>query len=284
MAPKTKKQGAYVEVGAGGPLNAIMAGGTKGAKRDAGEKPAAKEPSKKAKKEPEAAARGGDVEMTDEDVIVGSGRQAAQNISYKDKRVKLESKEDRLVVKEDVVCEGEQEALKETEAGSGWSNKLRRLGDFSVCDEAGIVEPVESVEYCQGKLFLSGVVYPKEGATTKETGRRCERFGPLESFSLDFSDKKGVQVVACTKEGQYLLMRPAAAYKKVHQALSPQLGGSAFASLEEIVARLARAKVCKGYPSAREGLLVNARFLLAQFERLDAASGHKALKYLDTDF
>lgn len=152
-----------------------------------------------------------------------------QNISYKDKRVKLESKEDRLVVKEDVVCEGEQEALKEvrrqprpaaqssaqracgrgwtllsahgysagtlcpgilqrapthaptrvplathacaprprshahpalrsrqTEAGSGWSNKLRRLGDFSVCDEAGIVEPVESVEYCQGKLFLSG--------------------------------------------------------------------------------------------------------------------------------
>lgn len=42
--------------------------------------------------------------------------------------------------------------------------------------------------------------------------------------------------------------------------------------------------MCKGYPSAREGLLVNARFLLAQFERLDAASGHKALKYLDTDF
>lgn len=30
---------------------------------------------------------------------------------------------------------------------------------------------------------------------------------------------------------------------QVHAALSPQLGGSAFASLEEIVARLARAKV-----------------------------------------
>lgn len=127
---------------------------------------------------------------------------------------------------------------------------------------------------------------------------------------------------------------------QIHNALSPQLGGSAFASLEEIVARLARAKVwgarrcplrcrgakngcramqelpswqsgspalapaalpnaqstppaaatpcrpqvCKGYPSAREGLLVNARFLLAQFEKLDAASGHKALKFLETDF
>ena len=70
----------------------------------------------------------------------------------------------------------------------------------------------------------------------------------------------------------------------MHQALSPQLGGSAFASLEEIVARLARAGTCKGFPSAKEGLLVSARFLLAQFEKLDGASGHKALKYLETDF
>lgn len=35
---------------------------------------------------------------------------------------------------------------------------------------------------------------------------------------------------------------------QVHAALSPQLGGSAFASLEEIVARLARAKVRKMLP------------------------------------
>lgn len=40
------------------------------------------------------------------------------------------------------------------------------------------------------------MVYPKEGPTNKETGRRCERFGPLESFSLDLSDKKVVQVRA----------------------------------------------------------------------------------------
>ena len=70
----------------------------------------------------------------------------------------------------------------------------------------------------------------------------------------------------------------------MHLALSPQLGGSAFASLEEVVARLARAKVCAAYPTAREGLLVNARFLLGQLEKLDLASGHKALKFLDTDF
>ena len=70
----------------------------------------------------------------------------------------------------------------------------------------------------------------------------------------------------------------------MHLALSPQLGGSAFASLEEVVARLARAKVCAAYPTAREGLLVNARFLLGQLEKLDLASGHKALKFLETDF
>lgn len=43
-------------------------------------------------------------------------------------------------------------------------------------------------------------------------------------------------------------------------------------------------QVCKGYPSAREGLLINARFVLSQFEKLDAASGHKAFKFLETDF
>ncbi len=50
------------------------AGKKAGAKRDAGDKPAAKEP-KKAKKEPVEAA---DVEMKEEEVVVGSGRQAAQ--------------------------------------------------------------------------------------------------------------------------------------------------------------------------------------------------------------
>ena len=44
----------------------------------------------------------------------------------------------------------------QTENGGAWSDKQRRLGDFSVVDEAGIAEPVEGVEYAAGKLFLSG--------------------------------------------------------------------------------------------------------------------------------
>ena len=60
------------------PFPHSVAGGKKGAKRDAGDKPAAKEAAKKAKKEPENASPAGDVEMKDEEVVVGSGRQAAQ--------------------------------------------------------------------------------------------------------------------------------------------------------------------------------------------------------------
>ena len=47
-------------------------------------------------------------------------------------------------------------------------------------------------------------------------------------------------------------------------ALTPASGGSSGATLEEVVARLARSKLAKGYPSAREALLVNGKFLLAQ--------------------
>jgi hypothetical protein len=48
------------------------------------------------------------------------------------------------------------------------------------------------------------------------------------------------------------------------QAIDPELGGSAAASLDAVVAKLARAKAGKGYASAREALLLNGRFVLAQ--------------------
>ena len=53
-----------------------------------------------------------------------------------------------------------------------------------------------------------------------------------------------------------------------------------------MLARIARAKAAaKSYASAREGLLLNAGFVAAQFEALDAASGHKAaVKFGETAF
>jgi len=50
--------------------------------------------------------------------------------------------------------------------------------------------------------------------------------------------------------------------------VEPLLGGSATATLDEVVQRLARAKtvahVCREYGSAREALLLNGRFVLEQ--------------------
>eukprot|EP00887_Chlorella_sp_A99_P005231 scaffold1.g5231.t1 len=309
-AKKGSKSGeAYVEVGKEGTLDSLMAGKKAAAagKRDAEDK-AAKEPAKKAKKAKEPApkkeaAPDEDVEM--KDAVVGSGRQAAQNVSYKAKAVKLESKDDLVEVKELARCETEAQAsgasrrssafplrtgaalrgqppcpgppaLGETApppgAASAGPLRARRLGDFSLCSEAGDAERIDSVLVSKAPIYISGVVYPKEGEASKATGRRAEKFGPLVSFSIDYSGKAAQADIAY----------------EVHHALSPQLGGSAFATLEEVVARLARSKACKSYGSAREGLLVNGRFVLHQFEArggvLDAASGGKALKYLDTDF
>jgi hypothetical protein len=56
------------------------------------------------------------------------------------------------------------------------------------------------------------------------------------------------------------------------QAIDPELGGSATASLDTVVAKLARAKAGKGYASAREALLLNGRFVLAQVGREACAS------------
>jgi hypothetical protein len=55
------------------------------------------------------------------------------------------------------------------------------------------------------------------------------------------------------------------------QAIDPELGGSAAASLDAVVAKLARAKAGKGYASAREALLLNGRFVLAQVRFLQLA-------------
>lgn len=48
------------------------------------------------------------------------------------------------------------------------------------------------------------------------------------------------------------------------QVLEPSFGGNATTSLDAVVAKLTRSKAGKGYHSAREALLLNGRFVLAQ--------------------
>jgi hypothetical protein len=55
------------------------------------------------------------------------------------------------------------------------------------------------------------------------------------------------------------------------QAVEPSFGGSSSASLDAVVAKLTRAKAGKGYHSAREALLLNGRFVLAQVRSATAS-------------
>ena len=59
---------------------------------------------------------------------------------------------------------------------------------------------------------------------------------------------------------------------QVFQALSPAHGGRAEASIAEVAARMARAKVGKSYGSAREALLLSASFVTAQLQNTGDAT------------
>ena len=196
-------------------------------------------------------------------------------------------------VKEVVKCDSETVALQETEAGAAPSsssllNKLRRVTDFSIVDDAGVAEPIEALQFSSKQLFLCGVIHPAEGPISKATGRRVERLGPLKSFSLDCSAKTDA-VRLHSDAATYVALRPASSYKKVFanlagqaditvevvQAVTPHFGGNAQASLEEVVARLARSKTMKRFSTPREGLLLNGKFVLSQLAKIDADEASK---------
>lgn len=92
-----------------------------------------------------------------------------------------------------------------------------------------------------------------------------------------------------TPRAKYLCTRPAASYRKlqadlegraalcfeVYEALTPAAGGSATASMDEVVAHLVRAKVAKGYLNKREALRLNGRC---------AGEGHRPIAKLSSFF
>ncbi|KAK9785341.1 hypothetical protein WJX73_005011, partial [Symbiochloris irregularis] len=96
-------------------------------------------------------------------------------------------------------------------------------------------------------------------------------------------------ILLTTEAAEYTCLRPAATYKAVFeplqqqaaifaqiiQGLSPQLGGDAKASLDEVAARLARAKVGKAYAGPREALAMNGAFVIGQLELWDGTKGTK---------
>lgn len=229
--------------------------------------------------------------------IVGSGRQAAQNLNFQEKSVRMHSKNDRLAIKEEARCDSELSALVDTDAGMP-SVKVRRLGDFTITNANDQMEPIENVSFGDKGVFISGMIYPREGPVTKDTGRRLEKFGPLRSFSVDLNGKTA-SITLHTDMASYVAMKPSSLYKRILEnlsgqadvlfevfcALSPSKGGSINATFEEVIAHLARSKAVRGYSTPREGLLVNGKFIMAQLKHLDQSRpSHSMPLYSETPF
>ena len=196
------------------------------------------------------------------------------------------SKSDRLEVVPDTVCKSEKEALLQTQAGLP-SVQERRIHDFCVVDSKGNLEPLESLSFARPRsLKISGLIYPRDGAMTKASGRRVAKFGPIQSYSVGLNGPS-VVIRIDTKLATYVAMRPNASYRKsfenlsdqaeiafeVFKALNPSSGGNINSRFEEVIARLARTKVTKKFSSTREGLLINGRFVLEQLRKAGAEAG-----------
>ena len=281
-----------------------------------GKAAASKEPSKRAKKAP--------TDNADDDKkdpytgpIVGSGRQTAQNISFKQKNTRIIEATVEIKTERDV--SDEAAAVEATVSSS--PGTVRRLGDFALVDASGEPQPIEIMHLSKVPLYLTGVVYPRDGEINKDTGVRVAAadtdknkkqkknttnnivIGPVTKFSLQLTAVDGNSASVCfhTDRATYIcLRRPATAFKKlfthfletvditneVYQALCPACGGSPAASLEEVVAKLARAKTVKSYASPRDGLMLCGKFVLSQLIALDNGGGSKDdnVRYSDCSF
>ncbi|GAX75038.1 hypothetical protein CEUSTIGMA_g2482.t1 [Chlamydomonas eustigma] len=221
-------------------------------------------------------------------VRVGSGRQAAQGKKYKEKGAgRSMAKDDMLVVIEEQECETEAAALEQT-SGSG---AKRRLVDFSIKGQDGLPLGVDRISFAPGQIMVSGVVYPEDGDLIKSRGRRVVEFGPVKDWKIIYSGSgTGVQIK--TSLALYELSRPAQRYRKafsdlqeqleisgvVYSALSSDQGGAITATLDEVVAKMARAKVGRGYGSTRDALLLNGKFILQQLKVMSEQQLSKSAK------
>ncbi|KAK9800313.1 hypothetical protein WJX73_000556, partial [Symbiochloris irregularis] len=194
-----------------------------------------------------------------------------------------------------VKAESVPEASSEQEAhallaGEGPTSRLHRLGEFQLHDRAGEGQPLERLDHMSEPLLISGTVFRAEGPTTKAKGQAVRSFGPVTGWRLKLDEASGnSQILLTTEAAEYTCLRPAATYKAVFeplqqqaaifaqiiQGLSPQLGGDAKASLDEVAARLARAKVGKAYAGPREALAMNGAFVIGQLELWDGTKGTK---------
>ncbi|DBB09374.1 TPA: hypothetical protein ACH3X3_007949 [Trebouxia sp. C0006] len=219
-----------------------------------------------------------------QNIVVGSGRQAAQGVEYKEK-ASLSLPDSKVLKKEEHIAADEIQALDKTKSeGEG----PRRLTDFQLTNEQGEKQGVESINI-DNSMYITGCIHAATGPMKRESAWKVAKFGPVTAWSLN-CDANAVQVLVATNNSEYQLVRPAASYKKIYNdtleqaeilyevchALHPKYGGRPDAELSEVAAKLSRAKVGKSYSSAKEAIIMTGNFLLEQLQMLDNAAGGKA--------
>ncbi|KAK9918243.1 hypothetical protein WJX75_002529 [Coccomyxa subellipsoidea] len=207
---------------------------------------------------------------------IGSGRQAAQGTKdYRDSGRVREQNDDKIVIKEEVVAADEADALERLSAAN--ASGPFRLVDFMVVDDKSEVQPLEFQGISEAPFFLSGTLLGKDGKQAGQQGVKLAKFGPLQSWSVKHTGD-AYQICVKTSLAEYVAARPASTFKKmfshlmeqtdisfeVQRALVPSLGGNSATTLDEVVARLARAKVGKAYSGPREALRLMGKFVLNQ--------------------
>ncbi|GMH33098.1 hypothetical protein BSKO_00932 [Bryopsis sp. KO-2023] len=213
---------------------------------------------------------------------VGSGRDAAQGINYKEVAHK-ETADDKVSVVEVAECDAERDALEQT---GELKCKERRLQDFQIQDDRGELQPLAFTDSSGGPLTISGIIQPAKGPISRKTGRVVQNFAVVEKWDVLYS-KTEANVRIWTGNAMYSCVRPSQKYKAMFTSLmdqaniclevlnvvNPQRGGNAEVSLDAALVKLARSKMEHGYSGWREAILLNGSFILSQFkaetERID---------------
>eukprot|EP01025_Chloroclados_australasicus_P039563 TRINITY_DN4101_c0_g1_i3.p1 TRINITY_DN4101_c0_g1~~TRINITY_DN4101_c0_g1_i3.p1 ORF type:complete len:1149 (-),score=154.77 TRINITY_DN4101_c0_g1_i3:63-3509(-) len=221
--------------------------------------------------------------------VLNNSSSYKENIDVSSKERKQQMKNDTIGVKQHKNVKSESEALENTK-----SNYFRRrLVDFAVVDSKDVNQQIQRFDLksdVEEKWFIKGsVIKGGSSPNSKEEAFTVEsRFGPVESWKVDYSTQPMAEVVLTTKLGEYVCYKPAANYRKDFQFLKEQVelaytifglldsnkGGSLDLSLEQATAKLARTKVWKNkYTTPMIAILSNANFLVGQLKNITGSIG-----------
>ncbi|XP_004287724.1 PREDICTED: DNA (cytosine-5)-methyltransferase 1-like [Fragaria vesca subsp. vesca] len=219
-------------------------------------------------------------------------KRAAACKDFKERAVRVSEKSAFIESKEEQVVPDESLAVVMTCGKDPDDEKPnRRLTQFILHNEDGIVQPLEMVQH--GDLFITGTLLPLDASSDngkgkgKEKGVICEGFGRIEAWDISGYDEGYPIIWLTTDVADYCCVKPASSYKKhydnfcekaracieVYKVLSKC---NSDCSLDELLAGIARSmsgnKFFSGSASIKEFIISQGVFIYNQLEGLEESS------------